>query len=274
MQDFDSLMDFAARSAAAAGEITRRYFGSAAVTYKGDGSEVTDADLAAEAYLRQTIAERFPDDGILGEEGEETPSRSGRRWIVDPIDGTRSFGAGVPLYAVLLTLEVEGEPVLGCCHLPVLGETLVAARGAGAWLNGARARVSACDELAAARMVTSGFEYWRDHSSDAHRAGFERMVRGTRFARTWGDGYGYLLVATGRMDVLCDPISGSYWDYAPMTVILSEAGGRFTQFDGAPVGAWTSALAANPALHARAMDVLAGTGEAGRVTRPPQAPGD
>jgi histidinol-phosphatase len=257
MTDRDGLMEFAARAAEAAGRITLQHFGRAAVSYKGDGSEVTAADLAAEEHLRAAIAEAFPDDGLMGEEGENVPSRSGRRWIVDPIDGTRSFSCGVPLYCVLITLEEEGTPVLGCCHFPVLGETLVAGTGAGAWLNGrVAARVSECDDLAAARLVTSGFEYWRDRSNDADRAGFERLVKATRFARTWGDGYGYFLVATGRVDLLADPISGAYWDYAPMNVILGEAGGRFTQFDGSPVGAWTQALATNGRLHDAAARVL------------------
>ena len=257
MTDRDGLMDFAARTAEAAGRITLQHFGRAAVRYKGDGSEVTAADLAAEEHLRSAIAEAFPDDGIVGEEGRDVPSRSGRRWIVDPIDGTRSFSCGVPLYCVLIALEEAGAPVLGCCHFPVLGETLVAARGAGAWLNGRNpARVSECDDLASARLVTSGFEYWRDRSNDADRAGWERLVRATRFARTWGDGYGYFLVATGRVDLMVDPISGSYWDFAPMDVILTEAGGRYTQFDGSPVGAWTQALASNGRLHDAAARVL------------------
>lgn len=254
----DNLMDFATRTAREAGEITLQHFGHAAVRFKGDGSEVTAADLAAEAYIRDALAQAFPDDGIVGEEGEDTPSRSGRRWIVDPIDGTRSFSSGVPLYCVLLALEVDGTPTLGCAHFPALGETLVAATGAGAWHNGERARVSECDDLAQARMITSGLEYWRDRSTDDDRAGFDRLVKATRFTRTWGDGYGYFLVATGRMDLLCDPIAGSYWDYAPMNVILSEAGGRFTRFDGQPVGAWTSALATNTRLHAAASSVLRG----------------
>jgi histidinol-phosphatase len=258
MTDLDDLMDFAARTARAAGEVTLPYFGSAAVSFKGDGGEVTDADLAAEAHVRRAIADRFPEDGLVGEEGEDVPSRSGRRWIVDPIDGTRSFGCGVPLYAVLLALEVDGAPVLGCCHFPVLGETLVAARGAGAWIGGAPARVSACDDLSAARMVTSGYEYWRDRSNDDDRAGFDRLVRATRFTRTWGDAYGYLLVATGRMEVMCDPICGAYWDYAPMGVILSEAGGVYSQFDGSPVAAWSTAVAANPALHGAVGRVMSG----------------
>jgi histidinol-phosphatase len=256
MTDFDPLMDFASRTAREAGEITRQHFGRVTTSFKSDGSEVTAADLAAEAYIRQALADAYPDDGIVGEEGQDVPSRSGRRWIVDPIDGTRSFSSGVPLYCVLLCLEIHGDPALGLCHFPMLGETLVAARGAGAWHNGERARVSECDDLAQARMVTSGLEYWRDRSTDAHRAGFDRLMRATRFTRTWGDGYGYFLTATGRVDLLCDPISGAYWDYAPMAVILPEAGGRFTQFDGAAVGAWTPALATNGRLHAAAADLL------------------
>ncbi|HEV7589804.1 MAG TPA: inositol monophosphatase family protein [Longimicrobium sp.] len=258
MTDADNLMDFAARTLQAAGELTLRHFGSAAVEWKSDGSEVTAADRAAEEHVRAAIADAFPDDGILGEEGEDRPSRSGRRWVVDPIDGTRSFASGVPLYSMLLTLEVDGAAVLGCCHLPVQRETLVASTGAGAWVDGHRARVSACDDLAAARLVTSGLEYWRDRSTDEHRAGFERLQAATRFTRTWGDGFGYFLVATGRAELMCDPISGDEWDIAPFPVLLTEAGGRFTQFDGTPVIPWSTALAGNPRLHADAVRVLGG----------------
>ena len=256
--DWDDLMDFAARTARAAGDVTLAHFRTAAVSFKRDGSEVTAADLAAEELVRKTLAEAFPDDGIVGEEGDDVPTKSGRRWIVDPIDGTRSFGSGVPLYAVLLALEVDGAPVLGCAHFPPVGETLVAAKGAGAWIDGNPARVSGCDDLSAARVVTSGIEYWRDHDDDAQRAGFERLVKATRFTRTWGDAFGYLLVATGRADVFCDPVCGRYWDYAPMDVIISEAGGRLTQFDGRPIGDGTSALATNGRLHDAAAALLRG----------------
>lgn len=260
MRDRDDLMEFAVRMAGNAGAVTLDHFGSAAVELKADGSEVTVADRAAEEYVRRSLAEAFPEDGILGEEGDDVPSRSGRRWIVDPIDGTRSFSCGVPLYAVLIALEEEGRPVLGCCHFPALGETLVAARGAGAWHNGRPARVSAVDDLASARVVTSGLEYWRDRSTDADRAGFDRLVRATRFCRTWGDAYGYFLVATGRVDVFVDPICGAYWDYAPMLPIFEEAGGRLTTFAGEPLSPWSNSIAANPTLHAAAARVLTGAG--------------
>lgn len=258
MQDRDNLMEFAAGLATRAGEITLRHFRGAAVRFKGDGSEVTEADEAAEAYVRQALAEAFPEDGIVGEEGEDVPSRSGRRWIVDPIDGTRSFASGVPLYGVLVALEEEGAPVLGCCHFPVPGETLVAARGAGAWANGRPAGLSGCDDLAAARVVTSGLEYWRDRADEPTRAGFDRLVSSTRFTRTWGDAYGYLLVATGRAELMVDPICGSYWDYAPLVAIFRELAAPLTTFSGEPLSYMSSSLAGSERLHREAMRALGG----------------
>jgi histidinol-phosphatase len=246
---YDDLMDFAVRTAERAGKITLEHFGRAVVERKLDGTEVTAADRAAEEYIRQMIADRFPEDGIVGEEGAAVQGSSGRRWIVDPIDGTRSFASGVPLYGVLIAVEIEGVPVVGCCHLPALREMIVAAKGAGAWHNGGRAAVSEVEDLAEARVVTGGLEYWRDWTTDAGMAGWTRLVERTRFARTWGDCYGYLLVATGRAEILADPATGSYWDYAPMVPILEEAGGRFTNIGGAPAGAWTTALATNGRVH-------------------------
>jgi histidinol phosphatase-like enzyme (inositol monophosphatase family) len=247
--ELDNLMDFATRTATRAGEITLRHFGSVATERKGDGSEVTAADRASEELIRAELAEAFPEDGILGEEGSAVDSRSGRRWIVDPIDATRSFSSGVPLYGILIALEENGEVVLGCCHLPALGETVVATRGGGAWHNGSRTRVSEVGEMREARVVTSGLEYWRDWATVEGRAGWDRLVGGARFARTWGDCYGYLLVATGRAEIMADPASGAEWDYLPMLPILAEAGGRFSTLAGAPVRAWTTALASNGLMH-------------------------
>jgi histidinol-phosphatase len=249
MLDLDNLMDFAVRTAESAGAVTLEHFGDVSVEFKGDGSEVTAADHAAEAHMRAVIQERFPDDGMLGEEGTSAEGRSGRRWILDPIDGTRSFASGVPLYGILLALEVDGQPVLGCCHFPALGQTLVAATDAGAWFNGRQARVSRVDRLADARLVTSGLEYWRDFSTERGRSGWKALVERTRFGRTWGDCYGYMLIATGRADVFADPAVGAYWDFAPMYPIISEAGGRYTSLTGGRAGAWRSALATNGLLH-------------------------
>ena len=247
--DSDNLMEFAVRTAQGAGEITLRHFGVVATERKGDGTEVTAADREAEAYILQTISEAFPDDGILGEEGGAAVSRSGRRWIVDPIDGTRSFSSGVPLYGVLIALEEDGVPVMGCCHLPALAETVVAATGAGAWRNGLRARVSEVDDLADARVVTSGLEYWRDWATAEGQAGWTRLIARARFAKTWGDCYGYMLVATGRAEIMVDPAAGAPWDYLPMVPIMAEAGGLFTTLAGAPTAAWTTGIASNGRVH-------------------------
>lgn len=251
--DLDNLMDFAARTAERAGEITLEHFGGVATERKSDGSEVTAADRASEEFLLAELRAAFPEDGILGEEGSAVESRSGRRWVVDPIDATRSFASGVPLFGVLIALEVHGEALLGCCHLPALGETLVAATGAGAWHNGSRTQVSPVEEMREARVVTSGLEYWRDWATHEGRAGWERVVGATRFARTWGDCYGYLLVATGRAEIMADPAAGATWDYLPMVPIISEAGGRLSTLGGSPIGAWTTALATNRRLHAEAI---------------------
>jgi histidinol-phosphatase len=258
--DLDDLLEFAVSAAREAGEIALASFGSAHAEWKGDGSEVTEADRASESHLRALIGDAHPGDAVLGEEGGDTTGETGRRWILDPIDGTRSFVSGVPLFAVLVALEEGGVMRLGCCHFPALGETLVAATGAGAWLNGERARVSDCDALDAARVVTSGLEYWRDWASPEGLAGWRRLVGACRFARTWGDAYGYSLVASGRADLLADPACGALWDVAPMQVILPEAGATFTTLAGGAPAPWTSSLAGPPALHRRALGLWEGSG--------------
>jgi len=127
-----------------------------------------------------------------------------------------------------------------------------------AGLDGGRVRVSECDDLLAARVVTSGLEYWRDTATGAGRAAFDQLVLATRFTRTWGDGFGYYLVATGRAELFCDPICGQYYDYAPFVVIMPEAGARLSRFDGSPLAPMSSALASNALLHDRAAAILLG----------------
>ena len=221
---------------------------------KPNRSPVTEADEAVERRLSMYLRKRYPEAAFLGEEtGSSGPSQAGLRWVVDPIDGTRSFSSGVPLYGVLIALEVDGRPVLGCCHLPALGDTVVAAEGAGAWWNGTRVRVSEVDDLSQARVVSSGLEYWRDWATPEGREGWTRLVGQARFARTWGDCYGYMLVATGRAEIMVDPATGAPWDYLPLIPILHEAGGRFTSLGGEAVGAWTTSLATNGRVHEAAM---------------------
>ncbi|HET7322631.1 MAG TPA: inositol monophosphatase family protein, partial [Longimicrobiaceae bacterium] len=219
-------LDLAVAAARAAGELTLRWFQKGpAVELKADASPVTEADRAAEQRLRERIRARYPDDGILGEEGGEEPGRSGRRWVLDPIDGTRSFIHGVPLYGVMVALEAGGEPVLGVLHFPALGDTVAAARGLGCRWNGRPARVSATARLADALVLTSG-------DLPATRVpGLQRLSESAGSFRTWGDCYGYALVATGRAEAMLDP-ELKVWDAAAVRPVIEEAGGVFTDWSG------------------------------------------
>ena len=238
-----SLLDFAVELVRDAGKTTLSWFRDAdlQVDRKSDGTPVTAADRAAERLVRERIAEQFPADGVLGEEEPETAGMSGRRWIVDPIDGTKAFTRGVPLYSTLLALDDEHGPAVGVIGLPALGQVVYAGRGLGCWADGRPARVSDTPELRHAYLTTSSFGHWPEDALLAvRRAGCEM--------RTWGDGYGYALVATGRADLMVDPAAEPY-DVAPMPVILAEAGGRFTDLSGGPGAAGGSGLATNGRLH-------------------------
>jgi histidinol-phosphatase len=210
----------------AAGELTLSWFRNDDLTvdHKGDGSPVTAADLAAETLMRERLLEHFPDDSVMGEEHQDTTGTSGRTWVIDPIDGTKAFTRGVPLYGNLLALVDEHGPAVGVINLPALGETIWAGRGRGCFCNGVSCRVSGHASLDGAYAMTSGFGYWPD---DALRA----VLRSPVIFRTWGDAYGYALVATGRAEAMIDPLANP-WDVAPMAVIIPEAGGRYSTFDG------------------------------------------
>lgn len=237
--------EFALDLAVAAGRITLGYFQSGLdVDLKADGSPVTRADREAEQYLRRRLAERFPADGVVGEEyGVERPDAP-RRWILDPIDGTKSFARGVPLYGVMLALEVEGVAEVGVIHFPALNETVWATRGDACWWNGRRARVSTVDSLARAVVLSSdmfGME------KAGHGDAFRRVARRCAYARTWGDCYGHALVATGRAEAIFDP-KLALWDAAPLLPIIEMAGGSFTTLDGRATHQGGDGVATNAAL--------------------------
>ena len=217
---------FATEIAVEAGSSTLEWFQNAAlaVEHKSDGSEVTAADLAAETLVRTRLAERFPDDGVVGEEHDDTEGTSGRRWVVDPIDGTKAFTKGVPLYSTLIALIDEHGPAIGVIHLPGLGETVAAGRGLGATFNGEPCHVSSHASLDGAYVTTSAIGYWPPED-------LQRLLHAPVEFRTWGDAYGYALVATGRAEAMVDPLANP-WDVAPMAVIIPEAGGRFSNYDG------------------------------------------
>jgi len=243
-----------------AGELTLRYFYSTEdliVERKNDESPVTIADQETEQFLRQRIAEHFPDDAILGEEFPSIEGVSGFRWILDPIDGTKSFICGVPLYSTLIGLEKDGRCVGGVIALPALGELVWAGCGLGAWhetkrREPRRCRVSECSDLAEATLLTSevlSFDKYK------RREAYNRLEKRVRLTRTWGDAYGYALVATGRADVMVDPVM-SEWDAAPLLVILEEAGGRFTDWKGNATIFGNEGVATNSILHDAALRCL------------------
>jgi histidinol-phosphatase len=239
------LLDFAVEVAWRAGRATLAHYqtGVAAHT-KPDDSPVTAADTAAEAVARDLIERRFPGDGILGEEqGGTRLDEARRRWVIDPIDGTRSFMRGVPLFGVMIALQEDADVVLGVLHFPALDETVYAARGLGCWWNGRRALVSDVDSLDRALILTTDAENI-GHYQDA--AGWERLRARAGLVRTWGDCYGYALLATGRAEAMLDPIV-SPWDVAALVPIVEEAGGVLSAWadNAAPSN---SVIATNAAL--------------------------
>jgi len=222
---------------------------------KSDGSPVTIADREAERRARDWLARRFPEDGVLGEEEGTTVGRSGRTWLLDPIDGTKSFVRGVPLWGSLVAL-VEGDTVLaGAAAYPAVGEHLAAARGAGCWHNGARCRVSPHAGLAGATGLTSEVE--RFATPELRRA-WDALAAAVTVTRTWGDCYGYLLVATGRAEFMVD-VGLNSWDIACFAPIIEEAGGRITDFEGRAYPPLENAIATNAALADLVRRIWSGT---------------
>jgi histidinol-phosphatase len=211
-----------------AGDIALRYYRSSLVIEsKADGSPVTIADRMAEQAAREWIEENHPDDGIVGEELGITRPDARRRWVLDPIDGTKTFVRGVPLWGTLAAL-CEGDEVLaGAAYFPALGEMLAAARGTGCWWNGTRCRVSSLATLREATVLTTDERFAGDIE---HLAGWRNLSARAAVARSWGDCYGYLLVATGRAEVMVDGIV-SPWDAAALMPIVEEAGGVFTDWN-------------------------------------------
>ena len=251
-----AIAEIAADLAWQAGRRTLAYFQAPIpIEEKDDGTPVTLADREAEQLLRSEIRRRFPKDGLIGEEyGEDlSTGETGRTWILDPIDGTKSFVHGVPLYAVLIGVTVDRgsgpRAKVGVIHLPGLGESLVAWRGGGCWWNGRRARVSETRRIADSTVLTSDFPSHEQPDSA------KRLYRAAKIRRTWGDAYGYSLVATGRADVMVDPIV-SAWDVAAVQPILEEAGGRFTDLTGAPTHDLGSGVGTNGHLHDDVLSLL------------------
>ena len=231
----------------------RHYRSNLTVETKPDGSPVTVADRAAETAARAWVQARFPDDGILGEElGEERPGAT-RRWIIDPIDGTKSFVRGTPLWGSLVALCEVNRVLAGAAYFPAVNELVAAAPGAGCWWNGSRCRVSSVSTIAQATVLTTD-ERFPERPERA--AGWRALARSASVSRTWGDCFGYLLVATGRAEVMCDGMM-SVWDAAALQPIIEEAGGVFTDWLGAATAFGGSAIATNQIIASEARALLA-----------------
>lgn len=256
-RELSALLEFGVSLARRAGEKTLAHFGRPLdAETKADGTPVTLADRAAERFLREGIRGRFPDDAVLGEEfGEERPGAA-YRWILDPIDGTRSFLRGIPLYAVLVGLEREGTAVLGVIHLPALDETVAAAAGQGCFLDGVRTRVNATADLKRAVALTTDP---RESRTGPRGSGWSRLTGEVDYVRGWGDAYGHALVATGRAEIMVDP-ELEVWDAAPLLPILEEAGGRFTSLAGEATIRGGSGVSTNGVLHSAVLAHLRSDG--------------
>ena len=250
------LLEAAAELASAAGTVAlRHYRRGIEVERKADGSPVTVADREAERVARDWLSARFPRDAVLGEELGASAGSSGRTWVIDPIDGTRSFVAGVPLWGTLVAV-MEGETVLaGAAAYPAANEVLAAAPGEGCWHDGRRCRVSEVDRIEDATVLITDH---RSFSSPERRARWEGLAGSCKVARTWGDCFGYLLVATGRAEVMIDPVLNP-WDAACFVPIIAEAGGQLTDFGGRawplPNGIGTNGKLAGAARAALALGV-------------------
>ncbi len=245
----DFLFDLAEKS----GDFIRPFFArpDLEVETKADQTPVTKADRGAEELMRRMIHAQFPGHGILGE--EFGPENTGAEfvWVLDPIDGTRAFAAATPLFGTLIALMHEGQPVLGAIHQPVLRQLLVG-DGETTVLNGRRVRVRATPRLGEATLLCSDLFSPARHQNGA---AFDMLTRRVKQVRTWGDCYGYLLVATGWADIMCDPVMNP-WDIAALVPVVRGAGGTITDWQGLDPVKAQSIVAAIPGLHAQVIATL------------------
>ncbi len=257
--DLRSRLEFALESARRASELILGYYQSEslAVESKRDTSPVTAADRGAEELIRKDITREFPRDGVLGEEFGETSGTNGFRWILDPVDGTKSFIHGVPLFGTLIGLEYKDRVVLGVCRFPALDEVVYATTGQGAWwqigkATARRASVSKVDQLSEALFCVTTISGWE---RIGRYEAFEKIRSQAKLTRGWGDCYGHALVATGRAEVMVDPLMNP-WDAAALVPIVQEAGGHFCDWSGGTSIYAGDGVSVNAALKENVLQVL------------------
>jgi len=239
-------LDAAVAAARAEGEAVLSFFGKRLHgDWKADDSPVSDADRAADAAIRESIEAAFPDDAVLTEESDERPGKSGRRWIIDPVDGTRSFLRGLPYWCNLIALEAQGEIAVGVVHLPALGVLYRAARGLGAWRGDTRLEIRANGGVSRSSLVLGELDL-----ITAKLGGdtFRRLVHAVGSSASYGAGYGAALVLDGQADAWLEG-DVSLWDIAPLGVLFDEAGGCFSDLEGRREWPRRSGLAAEAELH-------------------------
>jgi len=257
MSELAALLDLAVDLADRAGRLTLGHFRvGTRPAWKADATPVTVADREAETLIRHELERRHPDHAVVGEEHGTTEGTAPWRWWIDPIDGTKSFVRGVPLYAVLIGLERDGDMVAGVAAFPALQETLAAGEGLGCRLNGRRCTVSDVTDLGRAVVATTDPGAFAAHGREAAWG----RVKDAFWMRTgWGDAYGYALVASGRIEAMLDPVMNP-WDAGPFPAILAEAGGSFGDWRGRPGIHHGEGMAVNAALRAPLLDLLAEDG--------------
>jgi fructose-1,6-bisphosphatase/inositol monophosphatase family enzyme len=247
-------LDFAIRAAVAAGHNAVRIRRSGiAPEAKPDETPVTAADRDNERLLCEMIESAYPADGILGEEGARKPSSSGRRWTIDPIDGTRDFVRDNRVWCVLIALEIDGEPQLGVAHFPKLDETYWAVRGHGAWLGSERLRVSSIDRTSAAVISPNGMHAM---AAEPYAPGLLPFLNRFWAVRSFGGALDACLLAAGKIDVWFER-KAEIWDLAPLQVILEEAGAAYFALDGSRRCDAGNAFASTPVLQREVRDYFA-----------------
>ncbi len=251
MADLRAYLETCIEAAYLGGKRTLAYFNTGVtVETKTNDTPVTIADREAETVIRERIKRDYPSHSIIGEEAGLEIGDADMRWIIDPLDGTKSFIRGVPLYGTLVALEIAGVASVGAVYLPVQNEMLYAAKGMGAYLNGRVARVSTTNNLAEATLLTTSSESCRKRGGQ-----YDALAARVQLVRGWGDCYGYVMLATGRADIMLDA-GMNVWDCAPMQPILEEAGGHFTTWAGEATIHGKDAVGTNAALHQEVLEFL------------------
>lgn len=251
--DLKPFLHFTSNLAYRAGRITLGHFNTGIHSdYKADDTPVTAADRAAEEFIRAEIGRIYPDHAIVGEEfGESAGKGNPFRWIIDPIDGTKSFMRGIPLYGVLIGLEIEGVIRVGAAYYPGTDEMLCAADDLGCWWNGRQAHVSELSTLSRAGICYGSWKRFEERQQGL----FARISKSVYMTRGWSDAYGHLLVATGRAEAMFDPVM-NVWDCGPFPVIFREAGGYFGSWNGEEGHLYGDALSCNSALKDEILSLL------------------